>query len=227
MRGLGLENMDIRCAVSGPCVEAARAAAQELVRQGARALICVGVSGGLLPGLAPADLVLAESVLLDGPQGGANFRTSTAWGRQALAAILAAEHADGPRPRTLPGRVLSIGRPALTPARKEDLWRRTRAAVADLESAGVAMVAAEESLPLLVLRAVCDPPWRELPPELPRLLDARGRVRPGRFVASLARKPRLMADLLASHRDFRAATASLRWAMEALVRSGALLPPRV
>ncbi len=224
LRMAGLDGMELLCAVSGPGMEAARAAADALVRRGARALLCIGVSGGLAPGLSAGDLVLAEAVLASGFPG-LRIPASPAWTRQALAALQASMHLAGPHPRIVLGQVLSLHRPALGAARKEDLWRRTHALIADLESAGVAMAAAEAGLPLLVLRAVCDPPERDLPPELPRLLDERGRVRPRRLLWSIARKPALVTGLLASRREFSAAMASLRRAMDALAQAGALRPP--
>ncbi|EGJ48548.1 purine or other phosphorylase family 1 [Desulfocurvibacter africanus] len=229
VRRASLNGLDLLCVRSGPGVSAAREAAELLVGHGVQALLCLGVSGGLAPGLKAADLVLAEAVALDGfgRDGGeslASIPLSCAWVRQALPAILASALTHTPQRKVRLGRIVSLERPVLSPAHKADLWRRSMALAADLESAGVADAAARAGLPMLVLRAVCDSSERDLSPELPRLLDEQGRVRPGRLFCSLASRPALLADLLASQREFSAALGSLRRAVDAMARAGALLP---
>ncbi len=232
LRRTGLNGLELLCVRSGPGFSAARRAAELLVSHGARALLCLGVSGGLAPGLCAADIVLAESVAWDGfaREGGAGPACvplpadSQAWVRRALPAVQASALAHAPRVKVRLGRVASLERPVLSPGGKADLWRRCQALAADMESAGVADAAIRAGLPLLVLRAVCDSWERGLSPELPLLLDEQGRVRPGRLLCSLAGRPALLADLLASQREFSGALRSLRRAVEALLRAGLLLP---
>ncbi|MFO7596696.1 MAG: phosphorylase [Desulfocurvibacter africanus] len=229
LRRANLNGLELLCVRSGPGISAARKAAELLVGHGVQALLCLGVSGGLAPGLSSADLVLAEAVALDGfgRDGGeslASIPLSCAWARQAMPAILASALTHTPQRKVRLGRIVSLERPVLSPAHKADLWRRSMALAADLESAGVADAAARAGLPMLVLRAVCDSSERDLSPELPRLLDEQGRVRSGRLFCSLASRPALLADLLASQREFSAALGSLRRAVAAMARAGALLP---
>lgn len=224
LRQASLNGTELLCVRSGPGVSAACKAAEHLVNRGVQALLCLGVSGGLAPGLSAADLVLAEAVSLAGRESPASFLLSRSWATQALSVVQASALARDPRFRVRLGRVVSLDQPVLSPSQKAEAWRRHRALAADLESAGVADAAARAGLPLLVLRAVCDPSERELSPELPRLLDKQGRVRPGRILYGLARRPALLADLLASQREFSAALRSLRLAVTALARAGVLLP---
>jgi adenosylhomocysteine nucleosidase len=232
LRRASLNGLELLCLRSGPGVSAARGAAELLVSHGARALLCLGVSGGLAPGLKNADLVLAEAISVDGfgRDGGGGpasvplSRISWTWLRQALPAVQSSALAHYPRIKVRLGRIVSLERPVLSPARKADLWRSNWALAADLESAGVAEAAVGAGLPLLVLRAVCDSAERDLSPELPLLLDEQGRVKPGRLLCSLARRPALLADLLASQREFSAALGSLRRAVAAMACAGALLP---
>lgn len=224
LRRASLDGLDLLCVRSGPGMPAARRAAEFLVDHGVQALLCLGVSGGLAPGLNAADLVLAEAVCLTGCAGPASVPLSRAWAKQALSVVQAAALAGDPRFKVRLGRVVSLDQPVLSPTRKAEVWRRHSALAADLESAGVAEAATGAGLPLLVLRAVCDCSDRHLSPELPRLLDEQGRVKPSRLLCSLARRPALLADLLASQREFSAALESLRLAVTALARAGVLLP---
>jgi len=217
----GVELLWIR---SGPGFEAAHSAAEALTGMGVQGLMCLGVSGGLAPGLDTADLVLADGVLLESPSGRATFPLALHWPRRAWTALQGLGSHEEPQIRVRLGRVLSLDRPALGMAHKESLWHRTRALAVDMESGGVAQVATEAGLPLLVLRAVCDPCQRNLPPELPRLLDDQGHVGVRRLAASVLRKPGLIPAMWTARREFNAALESLSMALEALGRGGALLP---
>ena len=93
---------------------------------------------------------------------------------------------------------------------KRALFARTGAVAIDLESGAVARVATEHRLPFAVLRAVCDPAWRHLPPAALLALDNQGAIGLGRVVRSVLATPRQIPALLALGRDAAAARRALR-----------------
>ncbi len=202
------------CARSGVGGERALAAARWLAEEGATALAVVGVSGGLDPGLRPGDLVLADAVLESGGAPGGGWATDP--GRRGLVdAALAAEGLPVRR-----GAVISARRPVASPRGKGSLRERSTALAVDLESAAVARAAAERSLPLVVLRAVCDTADQFVPEDFLASLDENGSVRPSFLLRRLAGRPSLVGDLVRMERGFSAALASLRCAWRALTRAG-------
>jgi len=172
----------------GGTPDGARRAAWALVDAGATALLSFGLAGGLDPALAAGDLVIPALIICDGR----SFTTDPAILRCDAAGTLAAEPAV-----------------VATVAAKAALWARTGAAAVDLESGAVAEVAAERGLPFAVLRAICDPAGRNLPPTALTALDARGAVAGWRVARSLFNHPGDIAGLLALARDVATARAAL------------------
>jgi len=208
------------CARSGVGADRALSAARWLADAGVTALAVVGISGGLDPSLRSGDLVVAETVLEYG--GGAahgEWRTD-AVRADLLCATLAAEAL-----RVRRGAVIAASRAVLTAEGKGPLHGRWGALAVDLESAAVARAASERKLPLVVLRAVCDTADQSVPPDLLDALDGDGSVRPSILLGTLARRPRLVLDLLRMARAFSTALASLRHAWSAQNRAG--LPARI
>ncbi len=94
-------------------------------------------------------------------------------------------------------------------AEKTRLFASTGAVAIDLESGAVARVARRHDVPFAVLRAVCDPAPRDLPPAALVALNGRGRIVMLRVVASVLRHPGQVPALLALSRDAAAARAAL------------------
>jgi adenosylhomocysteine nucleosidase len=174
----------------GGAVGAARAA-QELVSQGVTGLMSFGLAGGLAPGLS-AGSVLVPGRVVD--EGGAQWMADA-----ALSARLG----------TPAGALLAVPDIVATIAAKDRLWRETGALAADIESGAVAACAAASGLGFAVLRAVCDPAERDLPPAAITALDAAGRIRIGALMRSLARHPGQVVALVALGRDAAAARSAL------------------
>ncbi len=168
--------------VGGGGTEGALAAAQRLAGRGAHALLSFGLAGGLSPGMEAGGVIVPVAVMSDGE----------AWATDpALAALLG-------KPA---GTLLATAEIIATRAAKEAAWRRTGAVAVDMESGAVARVASRCRIPFAVLRAVCDPAGRTLPPAALDALDAGGRVRPLALLGSLARHPGQVAGLLALARE--------------------------
>ena len=132
-------------------VPAARASTALIAEGARRALLVVGVCGGLKRGIAPGTLVHCERAI----QADSALRAT----REVLAEpeLLQAwqESCGGER-----GAFLTADRPVITP------WRRLRLAkafagtpIADMETAAAAQVASLSGVPFAALRAVTDGVW--------------------------------------------------------------------
>ena len=175
----------------GGGAEGANAATARLVAQGVDALLSFGLAGGLAPGLAAGELVLAEAVIAP---------DKTVW---PTACELTARFG------TPSGSMLAAEAILVTAASKHGAWIATGAVAADLESGAVACVAARHGLPFAVLRAVCDPAQRNLPPAALTALDENGHISSAALVRSLARHPSQIPDLIALGREAARARRSL------------------
>ncbi len=174
------------------------AAATRLARSGVRGLISFGLAGGLAPGLPAGTLIVPEGVI----------------------------DAAGQRWAADPGLSARLGQPAgwllaatdiiATRSAKREAWERSSALAADLESGAVAQVAADHGLPFAVLRAVCDPAERDLPPAALTALDAAGHIRPAALARSLLRHLWQVPALIMLGREAALARAAL------LARVGAI-----
>ena len=167
------------------------AAAETLARQGVHGLLSFGLAGGLDPALRAGDIVVAQSVLegdrltLTDPHLSARFGVPA--GTLLAGSAVAAEAGE-----------------------KQRLFEQTGALAIDLESGAVARVAARHGLPFAVLRAICDPAGRTLPPAALVALDQTGAIGFLRVLAALARHPRQVPALIALARDAAAARAALQ-----------------
>lgn len=166
--------------------------------RGVSGLVSFGLAGGLDPALPAGTLVVPVMVI----EAGQHYPTDPA---------LSARLGVVPALSALAGRAILAD-----PAAKRAAHRATGAAIIDLESGAVARVATRHNLPFAVLRAVCDPAGRALPPLALAALDGGGRIGAGRVIASLLRQPRQLPALLGLARDAMLARAALRRLVRAL-----------
>ncbi len=167
---------------------------------GATALISVGLAGGLDPALSAGAVVVPEYVVEDGTR----YRTDP-----ALSAWLAG--------RPPAGGVCARPVAVATASDKAVIWAETGCTAVDLESGAVARAATRAGLPFAVLRVVCDPAGRNLPPAALAALDASGTIAPARIAASLAARPGQIGGLLRLATDAARARRALRRRLDALV----------
>jgi adenosylhomocysteine nucleosidase len=165
--------------------------AERLVRDGVRALVSFGLAGGLDPALRPGAMVVPDVVLADGQI----FRVDT---------DLAARFGGLTGHRLLAGETIVAD--ALT---KRDLFVATGAQAVDLESGSVARLAASHGLPFAVVRAICDPAERDLPPAALIALDRHGAIGLMAVLGSVFRHPGQIPALLALAGDTSRARRSL------------------
>jgi len=184
--------------VGGGSPGGATAAARRLVEKGAIGLISFGLAGGLDATLPAGTLVVADAVRA----GGREWRTDPALNARLGGAT---------------GHLcLGVDRIIAGQAEKRRLGRETGAAIADMESAAVAAVAEAAGLPFAVLRAICDPAGRALPPAALVALDLSGRLVPARIAWSILTHPGQVPTLLSLAREAAMARAALRRRLAAL-----------
>jgi nucleoside phosphorylase len=123
-------------------------------------IISFGCAGGLDPGLAAGDCVVATSVLT--PDG--IVATDPDWSRVLLHRL------PGARPALLAG----TDAPLATAAAKAALWREAGAAAVDMETHAAALAARRHRLPFAACRVVLDPAWRNVPTAALAGLDTGG-----------------------------------------------------
>lgn len=86
---------------------------------------------------------------------------------------------------------------AATAAVKRRLQTESQADAIDLESGAVARMARQHNLPFVVIRAICDPVERDLPPAALVALDARGSIGILNVLRSVLTHPFQIPTLLA------------------------------
>jgi adenosylhomocysteine nucleosidase len=196
-----LVGSDLHVLCSGADAARARTAAQRLADEGMAGLASFGLAGGLATDLAPGDLLLPQAVILPD---GREIATEAVW-RERLAAML--ERA-GLRAHDAP--ILGSGSIVATRDAKRALHARTGAVAVDIESHGVADVAARAGLPFLILRAVADRCDQAIPRAAIGAIDAQGEVRHLALLGRLIGRPWEIGALIALGRSSGRGLASLR-----------------
>jgi adenosylhomocysteine nucleosidase len=158
-------------------------AAARLVGQRVTALVSFGLAGGLDPGLRPGTVVIPSVVLSEGE----TFRADE---------MLAKRFGGLTRHTMLAGSAVAVDAVA-----KQHLHAASGAHAIDLESGPVARVARAHGLPFVVVRAICDPAERNLPPAALIALDSRGGIGFGAVLHSILAQPWQIPGLFALARD--------------------------
>lgn len=115
-----------------------------------------------------------------------------------------------------PSRILAgVNAPLLTSADKRAVAKETGACIADMETHIAAAAARRTNCRLLVLRAVCDPVQRQIPPIFSTAIGADGGLRWYRIPGMLTH-PRALYTL---SRESRCAFRTLATAAKAMVKS--------
>ena len=196
-------------AVSGMGRAAAVGAAGALVDAGATALVSWGLAGGLDPRLQAGTICLPSAVVA---RDGATFATDVHW-REILAAAIS-QHL-----RVVSGTLLTSAAAIEDVAAKAAAFAETGAVAVDMESAGVAQIAASKRLPFVAVRAIVDTAGDTLPPAV-LAAGTEGRMRFARLLFGIVRSPREIAAVMRLAQRYRAASRALG----AVARTGALAP---
>lgn len=182
---------DVEVAIGGGTADGARRAAERLLARGAKSLISFGLAAGLSPHLAAGAVVVPRRVVADGT----TFTTD-----RGLSQLL-----GGATPHDL----LHSERVVIAAHDKRRLHQESRCAALDMESGAVARAALAEARPFAVLRAICDPAGRSLPPAALVAMASNGDLEIGRLLRSLARQPLQISVLALLARDAFAARQAL------------------
>jgi adenosylhomocysteine nucleosidase len=185
--------------VSGIGEAAATRAAMLLVDQGADALVSFGLAGGLDPALTPGKIFLPAEVFVAEAGG---LATSSAWRDRVAFALVELRPVAGGRLLTSANAITAIGV-------KETMFRETGALAVDMESAAVARIAASRQLPFIAARVIVDTAADALPTSV-MAASSSGELRIWRLLASLAKAPAEVVDIIRLARRFRAAQLALR-----------------
>ena len=179
-------------AVGGGTAAGAERQAQSVIEAGARGLISFGIAGGLDPALRPGQVIVPDSVCADGVVYLAD---------PGLAAMFGGFTGH---------RALGTRDPILSPADKARAAERNGAHAIDLESGAVARTAAARGLPFAVVRAICDPAERTLPPLALNAIDGNGNVRAAATLWYLLLHPREIPAMIGLARESAAAHRALK-----------------
>jgi adenosylhomocysteine nucleosidase len=182
---------------SGPGGARAAAAARAAVAAGADALVSWGLAGGLVAAAAPGSVVIPGRIVSDR----GIWLTDGRW-LAALHALLAPDftlHA---------GALASVDAVLESPQAKDRAALATGAVAADMESAGIAAVAAETGLPFAAIRVVADGHADALPAGVEQWVDAAGdrKISP---LLGVVLTPAQWPDLWLLARRYRAASRTL------------------
>lgn len=175
-------------------------------------LISTGFCGGITPKLQAGDVVVAKQIII-ASEGGFEeipLQLST-FGRN----LVALGEADGKR--IFGGAFISTA--AITS--KSRLAGELRGCypnpVVEMESGAIAIIAAEQGIPLLAIRAVSDCADEELGFSLDEFCDPDMRcIRPYRVLLTVLRKPAIIPQLVRLSRSSRKASESLTAALSSL-----------
>jgi len=195
--------------IAGADPSRAESAARALIGRGCNGVVSLGYCGALLPQMAPGTVLLAESIVM--PDGKAADCDDD------LVAALAGALAQAGLAYHLCS-IAGSDRAVATAEEKARLGMGTEAHAVDMESHGVARAAASAQRPMAALRIVLDPAERDLPRAALVALGPDGKLRPGRLMGALTRRPREIWGLLRLARDSRVAEISLGRAAAALAR---------
>ena len=196
---LAEHDVGVTLSVSGVGARRAGRAASELSDRGVEGLMVWGLAGGLDPARRAGDVLLPAAVV---DEQGERFETDRAWHAKLSEQL-------GREMDIYDALLLSSRRVLESPEAKREAFERTGACAVDMESTAVARVAAERSLPFVVLRVVCDDAAMAIPPAALTGVDSKGSVRPLALAAALARRPGQLPELLRLRDAFQAASASL------------------
>lgn len=197
----------VRIGVSGASAQRAEALAQAFCRDGAAAVLSVGVSGGLAPSLRSGDLLIGETV-----------RTRTGEEFSANPNLLAAMALESVA--TTMQRAVLFGSDEIvaTAAAKRRLYDRYDAAAVDMESHGAARAARAAGVPFAAIRAIADPAARALPEAALNAVAPDGGTRVMSVLMACAKSPGQFPAILQLGADSDAALKSLRGGLGGLFR---------
>ena len=175
-------------------------------------LISAGFCGGIAPELQAGDVVVAKKITIANEEGFEDVPVLLSGIGQNFVSRQAAEGK-----RTVGGLFVSASI-ITSKARLADLLSgQYPNPVVEMESGAIAIVAAENNIPLLAIRAVSDIATEELRFTLDEFCDSElRRICIHKVLLTVLRKPRIMPQLMRLYRSSRRAAESLTTALSSL-----------
>jgi adenosylhomocysteine nucleosidase len=163
----------------------------------ANCLVSFGIAGALAPQLRSGNVVVSAEVIA----ADCRWRGEEGFCRRVAELARKLGAVEGP----------VLGARAILPseAEKRRAWQETGAFAVDLESDVVARIAARAGVPFVVVRAIADAAYRELPPAALIPLSEEGRPRLKHVFASVLRYPRQITPLIGLACETKKALAAL------------------
>jgi adenosylhomocysteine nucleosidase len=195
---LALEQ-DVWIYVSGMGKERARAAAECLLLEGAKALVSWGTAGALVEGLPSGTLVLPSAVV----HSNGLVPVDSVW-RERLSTHL------GQRLPVNTGTIAQSDAVLTSPEQKHEFHQKTGAIAVDMESAAIGAVAGRHQVPFLAIRSIVDPCEMALPRCAVEAVDEYGNTLWRKLLSGIRENPGSLAALIQLAFHFRAALSTLR-----------------
>jgi adenosylhomocysteine nucleosidase len=164
---------------------------QHAMRLQPAAVISFGVAGGLVPGLGAGSQLVARAIVTEA---GERYESHAGWTARLSEALGGVPIVD----------LAGIDMPVSDPIAKRDLFARTGAFAADMESHVAARIAAAHGLPFAAFRVVLDPCERRLTHAALAAMRPDGSIALRGVARSLLRDPRQVPELVRTARDARA-----------------------
>jgi len=198
---------------SGMGIKRATAATIELIsRAQPRLIITAGLGGAVRPGLNVGEVVLAGQVLTLGD--GITTKIVAIDNQALLRAVH--ESLPGQPFRMLDGAIVTTS--GIVNKREAEglLAREIANPVLDMETSAVAEIAERNGIPLIALRAISDAAEEELLFSLDELTDRELNIRIGKVLLTIAKKPRILPQLIRLAKNSKLATNNLAIVLEQL-----------
>jgi adenosylhomocysteine nucleosidase len=168
---------------------------ERAISNGCAAIVSLGLSGGLVSGLRPGDVVVASRVI----DGQISFQTDDRWSSKLLSAISLASYAPIVGSDLI---LTNIGDRA-------ELRFQSGAVAVDTESHLVARLAAAHSLRLVALRVILDASDRTVPPVALACVAEDRRTSIGKLARELVSQPAQAGDVVRLWGDWMKARKKL------------------
>jgi hopanoid-associated phosphorylase len=195
-----VEGLGIQVVKSGADTPALRRTLASLDPKDFAAVISFGLAGGLHADHAPGRVAIGRDVIAEGTRWPAS--------PQIVAALERALKASGHDHAVMS--FAGVDEAVMEPAHKQALHEQTGAHAVDMESHAAAAYAEAHGLPFGILRAICDPVTRALPPLATKALKPDGSMDYVAIATGLMRNPFQIPSLIATGRDANAAFEALR-----------------
>ncbi len=164
-----------------------------------RAVVSIGIAGGLAPSLKPGDVLIGTAIVTPTQRYPADPGIVASWMRALAGSGLIVRE----------GVLAGVDAAVIDVPAKAALHRATGSAGVDMESHVAAAYAAQHGLPFAALRIVCDPADRAIPAFAAQALKPDGEPDIRAVLAAIARQPGQIRALIRLARDSGRAFQSL------------------